>query len=155
MSMPAQDFHQRGFAGAVAADQANAVVAGNQPVDVFEEEFVAETFSGAGKLDHGLHLSSHKTSGVLNVVSRETEKEVVKQDCRIGEIPRQMMQFLWPNCSGDGVLGGAAIPRGGIRSPQLTVELDSFQRAVDHDPRARGNISLHVPWPGAVSLLRD
>jgi hypothetical protein len=31
-----------------------------QPVCVFEEEFVAEAFSGAGKLDHGLELSSHK-----------------------------------------------------------------------------------------------
>jgi hypothetical protein len=25
----------------------------DEPVRVFEEEFVAETFSGAGKLDHG------------------------------------------------------------------------------------------------------
>ena len=51
--MPAEDFHQRGLAGAVAADQANVVVVGDQPVDVFEEKFVAEAFSGAGKLDHG------------------------------------------------------------------------------------------------------
>jgi hypothetical protein len=32
----------------------------DQPVCVFEEKFVAETFSGAGKLDHGTDLSSHE-----------------------------------------------------------------------------------------------
>ena len=55
-----ENFHQRGLAGAVAADQADAVVGRDEPVRVFEEEFVAETFSGAGKLNHGLELSSHK-----------------------------------------------------------------------------------------------
>ena len=48
-----ENFHQRGFAGAVAADQADAVVGRDQPVRVFEEKFVAEAFSGAGKLNHG------------------------------------------------------------------------------------------------------
>jgi hypothetical protein len=33
----------------------------DQPVGVFKKKFVAETFSGAGKLDHGLDSSSHKT----------------------------------------------------------------------------------------------
>ena len=47
-----ENLHQRGLAGAVAADQADVIVVGNQPVDVFEEQFVAEAFSGAGKLDH-------------------------------------------------------------------------------------------------------
>ncbi len=49
------------------------VVAGDEPVDVFEEKFVAETFSGARKLDHETALSSHKTSGVLNVVATDAE----------------------------------------------------------------------------------
>ena len=56
-----ENLHQRGFAGAVRADQADAVVGRDQPVDVFEKKFVAETFSGAGKLNHGLDSSSHKT----------------------------------------------------------------------------------------------
>ena len=51
-----KDLHQRGLAGAVAADQADAVVRRDQPVRVFEEEFVAEPFSGAGKLNHGSGL---------------------------------------------------------------------------------------------------
>ncbi len=33
------------------------VVGGDQPVEVLVEEFVAETFSGAGKPNHGLVLS--------------------------------------------------------------------------------------------------
>ena len=48
-----EDLHERGFAGAVAADQADAVAGRDEPVRVFEKEFVAETFSGAGKLNHG------------------------------------------------------------------------------------------------------
>ena len=48
-----ENLHQRGFAGAVSAHQADAVAGRDQPVHVFEEEFVAETFSGAGKLNHG------------------------------------------------------------------------------------------------------
>ena len=75
MSIPPRTFIKRGFPGPVAADQANVVVAGNEPVDVFEEKFVAETFSGARKLDHGTALSSHKTSGVLNVVPREMRRK--------------------------------------------------------------------------------
>jgi hypothetical protein len=39
-------------------------VGGDKPIRVFEEKFVAETFSGAGKLDHGLKLSSHKNQGL-------------------------------------------------------------------------------------------
>ena len=35
----------------------------DEPVRVFEEEFVAETFSGAGKLNHGSLLWSHTASG--------------------------------------------------------------------------------------------
>src|SRR5580704_2160490 len=57
-----ENLHQRGLAGAVRADQANAVVGRDEPVGVFKKEFVAETFSGAGKLNHGLDSSSHKTA---------------------------------------------------------------------------------------------
>ena len=63
---------QRGFAGAVGADQADAVAGRDQPVRVFEEEFVAEAFSGAGKLNHGLELSSHK-AGAAGEWERENE----------------------------------------------------------------------------------
>ena len=55
-----EDVHQRGLAGTIAADQADVVVGRNQPVDIFEEKLVAEAFSGAGKLDHEMELSSHK-----------------------------------------------------------------------------------------------
>ena len=41
-----EDLEQRGFARAVAADQAGALVGRDQPVDVFEEEFLAEAFAG-------------------------------------------------------------------------------------------------------------
>ena len=54
---PGQNLHDRGLAGAVRADQPDAVVARDQPVGVFEKKFVAETFSGGGKLNHGLELS--------------------------------------------------------------------------------------------------
>ncbi len=59
---PGKNLHQRGFAGAVRAHQADAVVGRDQPVGVFKKKFVAEAFSGARKLDHGLDSSSHKTS---------------------------------------------------------------------------------------------
>ncbi len=49
-----QDFEQRGFAGAVGAHDAGALVGRNQPVEVFEECFGAEAFGGPGELDHGL-----------------------------------------------------------------------------------------------------
>src|SRR5580700_4923371 len=57
-----ENLHQRGFAGAVRAHQADAVVGRDQPVGVFKKKFVAETFSGAGELNHGLESSSHKTA---------------------------------------------------------------------------------------------
>ena len=47
-----EDFEQGGFAGAVAADQAGALVRRDQPVGVFEEEFLAESFAGRGELEH-------------------------------------------------------------------------------------------------------
>ena len=59
--MPGENLHQRGFAGAVRAHQADAVAGRDEPVGIFEEKLVAEAFSGAGKLNHGLDSSSHKT----------------------------------------------------------------------------------------------
>ena len=53
-----EDLEQRGFARAVAADQAGALVRRDQPVDVFKEEFLAEAFAGGGELEH-LLLFSH------------------------------------------------------------------------------------------------
>ncbi len=43
-----EDLQQRGFAGAVAADEAGALIRCDEPVDVFKEEFWAEAFAGAG-----------------------------------------------------------------------------------------------------------
>ena len=51
-----ENLHEGGFAGAIASDQADAVVGRDQPVCVFEKKLVAETFSGCGKLNHGLEL---------------------------------------------------------------------------------------------------
>ena len=48
----AENFEQGGFAGAVAADEAGALVRRDEPVGVFEEEFLAEAFSGGGELEH-------------------------------------------------------------------------------------------------------
>ena len=42
-----EDFQEGGFACAIAADQAGALVGRDEPVDVFKEEFVAEAFAGA------------------------------------------------------------------------------------------------------------
>jgi hypothetical protein len=47
-----EDLEQRGFARAVAADQPGALVGRDQPVDVFEEEFLAVAFAGSGELKH-------------------------------------------------------------------------------------------------------
>ena len=58
--MSAENFQERGFAGAVRADQADAVFGRDQPVRSFEQELVAKAFSGAGELNHGLFLSSHE-----------------------------------------------------------------------------------------------
>ncbi len=53
-----EDLEQGGFAGAVAADKAGALVRRDQPVDVFKEEFLAEALAGGGELEH-LLLFSH------------------------------------------------------------------------------------------------
>ncbi len=42
-----EDLEEGGFAGAVAADEAGALVRSDEPVDVFKEEFLAEAFAGA------------------------------------------------------------------------------------------------------------
>src|ERR1700728_4059992 len=55
-----ENLHQRGLASAVRAHEPNAVVGRDEPVGVFKKKFVAETFSGAGELNHGLDSSSHK-----------------------------------------------------------------------------------------------
>ena len=47
-----QNLQQRGFAGAVRADQADAVAGRDHPVRAFEEELVAIAFAGAGELEH-------------------------------------------------------------------------------------------------------
>src|ERR1700755_2416091 len=53
-----EDFEQGGFAGAVAADEAGALVRRDEPVGVFEEEFLAEAFAGGGELKHALSIFS-------------------------------------------------------------------------------------------------
>ncbi len=53
-----EDLEQRGFAGAVAADQAGALVRRDQPVGVFKQEFGAESLAGGGELKHQF-LFSH------------------------------------------------------------------------------------------------
>ena len=54
----AEDFEQGGFAGAVAADEAGALVRRDEPVGVFEEEFLAEAFAGGGELEHAPSIFS-------------------------------------------------------------------------------------------------
>ena len=51
--MPARTFSSVDLPVPFAANQANAVAGRDQPIYIFEQEFVAETFSGAGKLNHG------------------------------------------------------------------------------------------------------
>ena len=41
-----EDFEEGGFAGAVAADEAGALIRRDEPVGVFKEEFLAEAFAG-------------------------------------------------------------------------------------------------------------
>ncbi len=48
----AEDFQQRGFAGAVGAHQPDAIVRRDEPVEIFEQELGAEAFAGRGELDH-------------------------------------------------------------------------------------------------------
>jgi hypothetical protein len=43
-----EDFEERGFAGAVSADEAGALVGRDEPVDVVEEQFGAEALAGGG-----------------------------------------------------------------------------------------------------------
>ena len=61
-----EDLEQRGFARAIAANQASALVRRDEPVDVFKEEFGAEPFAGGGELKHCLlfsHLRRTKEDG--------------------------------------------------------------------------------------------
>ena len=44
----AEDLEQGGFAGAVAADKAGALIRRDEPVDIFKEEFWAESLAGGG-----------------------------------------------------------------------------------------------------------
>jgi hypothetical protein len=64
---PGQNLHQGRFAGAVGAHQADAVARRDQPVGVLKKEFVAESFSGARKLNHGLDSSSHKLAAARRI----------------------------------------------------------------------------------------
>ena len=48
----AENLEQCGFAGAIAADQPRALTRRNQPVAVFKQELVAETFPGPLELNH-------------------------------------------------------------------------------------------------------
>jgi len=79
-----EDFHECGLASTVATDEADAVVRRNQPIRVFEEEFVAETFSGAGKLNHGLELSSHKTGMPVPTGVEKNQGSVTTEDTKEG-----------------------------------------------------------------------
>ena len=47
-----QHFEQRGFAAAVRAHQAGAVLGRDHPVEIFKQQLGAEALAGAGKLDH-------------------------------------------------------------------------------------------------------
>ena len=77
--MPAEHLEQRRFAGAVGADDADALVGRDQPVEVFEEDFGAEAFSGPGELNHwGLGIivawvSDEKGSGTRGPTCRVPE----------------------------------------------------------------------------------
>src|ERR1017187_6881337 len=53
-----EDLQDGGLAGAVAADQAGALVRRDQPVDVFKEEFLAKALAGGRELEHSF-LFSH------------------------------------------------------------------------------------------------
>ena len=53
-----EDLEEGGFAGAVAADEASALVRRYEPVGVFEEEFLAEAFAGGGELEHAPSIFS-------------------------------------------------------------------------------------------------
>ena len=48
----AQNLQQRGFAGAVGADQADAIMRSDQPVEIVEQELGAEAFAGGRELNH-------------------------------------------------------------------------------------------------------
>ena len=45
-------FQQRGFSRPISADHANAVVGCDQPIKIFEQQFVAEALSSARELNH-------------------------------------------------------------------------------------------------------
>ena len=47
-----EDFEQRGFAGSVGADDADALFWRDEPVQVFKEDSGAEAFPGACQLNH-------------------------------------------------------------------------------------------------------
>lgn len=49
---PGENLHERGLAGAVGADEGGALVGRDEPVGVFKEKFVTETFAGVGELKH-------------------------------------------------------------------------------------------------------
>ncbi len=49
---PGEHLQQRGFAAAVGADQTDAVLRRNQPIEVFEQEFRAKALAGPGQLNH-------------------------------------------------------------------------------------------------------
>ena len=50
--MPASTLSKRGFAAAVRAHQAGAVLGRDHPVEIFKQQLGAEALAGAGKLDH-------------------------------------------------------------------------------------------------------
>ena len=70
-----EDLEEGGFAGAVAADEASALVRRDEPVGVFEEEFLAEAFAGGGELEHA-PLFSH-----WSLVTVASAFEIICESC--------------------------------------------------------------------------
>ncbi len=60
---PAQDLEQRGFPCAIGADDADAFVGCDQPVDRFKKDFGAVPFACPGELNHSSFLLKQKSSG--------------------------------------------------------------------------------------------
>src|SRR5215469_13709244 len=81
---PTQHFEQRGFAGAVAADKADAVLWRDQPVKVLKQDFWAEAFPGSGELDHRrVFLFSHFKKMELRNGASPTVSGSPRTDCVI------------------------------------------------------------------------
>ncbi len=166
-----QNFQQRGFAGAVAADNAGAFLGIDQPVEIFEKEFGAEAFPGSGKLNHASVARCPTSSSTLcgRIVDQNPSTAFAKHHL---VAPAEFLHELRPHADMAGrttslIDFGDRDPAAGFAQPFIFLQNDGRDFSSDFGsgvPAVPRELSRRLrfcrapalfPHPPAVSLQRE